>query len=236
MRNVSFSLTTGVIIFLTVSSFAQSLILINQPGDPPPKAELLDGEQQLMKTQVLPTVRKKLAGDACVEEINIAGAVNGSFTRAGSNQTLVFYQFCETGNGLGSAGVFVIDGGKVAANYISADSGWTIDAKALPDINKNGLHEVALYYSGGMHQGQGGTGADIMEFSSDGLRGIGWFQAGGFDENSEWAYRVTVKPGSRLVFFQEKWSATGTPGKYRKAGKAVPLKLEPAFGKFEAIK
>lgn len=51
---------------------------------------------------------------------------------------------------------------KVISSYV-AESGWTLGITVLPDINQNGFDEFALYYSGGMHQGQGGTGVDILE-------------------------------------------------------------------------
>ncbi|MGH9820674.1 MAG: hypothetical protein ACRD43_10940, partial [Pyrinomonadaceae bacterium] len=90
------------------------------------------------------------------------------------------------------------------------------------------------YYSGGMHQGSGGTGVDIMEFSNRGVKGIGWFQAESFTERTNAVYKVTVRPGAVPAFFKEKWVANSA-GKYRKVGKVLPFKLSAAIGKFEAV-
>jgi hypothetical protein len=235
MRSTYFPTAILVIAFISISSVAQSSIVINTPGELPAKPTLNAAEKRLMDRSILPKVRKKLAGDACTAEREIAGIMHGAFSKAGTDQTLIFYQFCQTGNGLGSVGVALFDNGKVAGNYVSAESGWAVDAKILPDINKNGMNEVALYYSGGMHQGSGGTGVDIMEISGGNLKGIGWFQTEGFNEKSNWAYKVWVKPGAVPAFFQEKWAANSA-GKLRKAGNAVPLQLKKTFGTFEAIK
>jgi hypothetical protein len=223
-----------IVAIFTLSAFSQSHIVINTPGEEPAKAELSTTEKRLLDRSVLPKARKRLAGDACEESVEVSGIVHGAFTKAGADQTFVFYQFCQTGNGLGSVGAAVFEGNRVVANLISEESGWSVDAKVLPDINGNGLNEVALYYSGGMHQGSGGTGVDIMEFSGTALKGIGWFQADSFTEKTSYAFKVSVKPGPVPQFFSEKWSSY--KGKYRRVGGSVPLKLKPVFGKFEAIK
>jgi hypothetical protein len=213
----------------------QAMLVINAPGQRFSKQELSSAEKRAFDLFVLPGVRKKLTSEFCEEELNVAAVLRGSFTRPRAVQTLVFYQFCQSGNGLGSAGVTVFENGTVVRNYVSAESGWTIDAKTLPDINRNGLDEAALYYSGGMHQGIGGTGVDIIEFSSGGLKGIGWFQAEGFNERSEWDFKVSVKPGRVPVFFQERWTSAGR-GKYRRTGKPALLRLKPVVGSFELIR
>ena len=220
---------------VTPCLFAQSTVIINLPNQSPVKSTLNASEQKIMDKNILPRVRKKLVGDACEESIDVAGVVHGAFTRAGTDQTLIFYQFCQTGNGLGSTGVALLENGKAIGSWVSAESGWTVDAKLLPDIDQNGLNEVAFYYSGGMHQGEGGTGVDIMEFTGGALKGIGWFQAEGFTEKTDNAYKVTVRPGRTPAFFREKWVANSA-GKYRKVGNPLPLKLKPVFGSFEAIK
>ena len=222
------------IAFCSFAVFSQSTIVINTPGEETAKAELSIAEKRLMDRTILPKARKRLSGEACEESVEIAGIVHGTFIRAGAVQTLVFYQFCQTGNGLGSVGVAVFEGNRVVANLLSEESSQSVGAKVLPDINQNGLNEVALYYSGGTHQGSGGTGVDIMEFSGTALKGIGWFQAYRFTEKSSFSFKVSAKPGTPPQFFSEKWSSY--KGKYRRVGGAVPLKLKPVFGKFEAVK
>ncbi len=120
---------------LPTITIGQTTIVISDPTVEPPKAELSKSEQDLIDNKVLPGVRKMLVSDGCEETIEIAGRVEGAFTRAGSKQTLVFYQFCQTGNGLGSIGVAILENGKVAASFVSAESGWADHAAVLPDIN-----------------------------------------------------------------------------------------------------
>ncbi|MEP6850409.1 MAG: hypothetical protein ABI999_16230 [Acidobacteriota bacterium] len=225
-----------LILVCSLSAAAQRTVVINRPNEKTVTAILSASEQKLMDKSVLPKVRKKLASDACSESVDVSGIIHGAFTRAGTTQTLVFYQFCQTGNGFGSAGIAIFEGGKVTGNYISAESGWTADAKTLPDINQNGVDEIALFYSGGMHQGQGGIGADIMEFSGRMLKGLGWFQAQSFTETTDVEYKMTAKPGAKPLFFREKWSSPDDGKPYRKVGNALPLKLKAVFGSFEELK
>lgn len=230
------------VLTVTVAAAGQGSVVINDPTTRDPneitdkKYKLAGVAQKAMETQVLPKVRARLAGDACQEEIVLAGWHQGSFTAANKDQTAIFYQFCETGNGLGSAGVAILENGKVVGNFVAENAGWANDSAVLPDINKNGIDELALYYSGGMHQGAGGTGVDIVEFPGGKPTGLGWYQSDGFGETGpQWAWKVTVEPGKTPVFFKEKY--LGTPaGKWRRSGKVLPLKLGEIVGPFEAIK
>ncbi|MEP7075076.1 MAG: hypothetical protein ABI878_04635 [Acidobacteriota bacterium] len=225
-----------LILVCSLSAFAQRTVVIYQPNEKTVTAVLSATEQKLMDKGVLPKVRKKLISDACSESVDISAIMHGAFNRAAAAQTLVFYQFCQTGNGLGSTGIAVFEGGKVVGNYISTESGWTMDAKTLPDINQNGVDEIALFYSGGMHQGSGGIGVDIMEFSGRMLKGIGWFQAQSFTETTDVEYKVTAKSAIKPLFFREKWSSPDDGKPYRKVGNTLPLKLKAVFGSFEELK
>ncbi|HEX3100347.1 MAG TPA: hypothetical protein VHQ01_01070 [Pyrinomonadaceae bacterium] len=231
--------------FMSLSIFGQGSVLVNDPVAESVKMDAAapDGgktglpaaEEAVFNKSVLPKARAKLKSEGCEETIEVAGRVVGAFTRAGSKQTLIFYQFCQTGNGLGSVGVAVLENGKVVGNYVSAESGWSVDAKALPDLNQNGVDEIALYYSGGMHQGAGGTGVDIMEVSSRGLIGVGWFMAEEFTETSPvMGYKVTANPGAKPVFFREKYTQNSA-GKWRKTGVAAPLRLKEVNSTFVTV-
>lgn len=189
---------------------------------------------QLMEESVLPKVRKKLVTEACQDGYEFKGAAQGSFSRAGSEQTLVFYQFCETGNGLGYVGIALLENGKVFGSYV-ADSGWAMRIERLPDINQNGLDEFILYYGGGMHQGHGGIGADIVEFSKGAPKGMGWFQAETItDTESDWGYRVTVKKGKTPVFYRQKY--TNDERNWRKTGRNARFSLKRAADTYIAVK
>ncbi len=239
------SLAAFVASVMSLSILGQGSVLVNDPvaesakmeaaAVEPGKTGLAASEQSLFEKSVLPKVRTKLKSEACEETIEVSGRAEGAFTKAGLKQTLIFYQFCQTGNGLGSVGVAVIENGKVVGNYVSVESGWSADAKALPDVNQNGVDEVALYYSGGMHQGAGGTGVDIMEVSSGRLTGVGWFLAEEFTETSPvMGYRVTANPGKIPVFFREKYTQNAA-GKWRKTGAVVPFKLKKVNSEFVSV-
>ena len=116
------------------------------------------------------------------------------------------------------------------------DGGWGVDIAPVNDINQNGILEFTLAYSGGLHQGRGGTGVELMEFA-DGLPGgIGWYKAEEFDEgetSSSW--KLTAKPGTTPVYYKQKF-VSRSGGKARPVGKSVVTKLDKAFvSKFEIV-
>ncbi|HEX8637089.1 MAG TPA: hypothetical protein VF692_03425 [Pyrinomonadaceae bacterium] len=142
-----FAILTAIC-FSAVAAFAQQNIVINNPSDGDKPQVVEDAIENLIKSRVLPKARKYYAGnDACEEDFAIMGTATGAFTKTDAKQTLVFYQFCQTGNGIGNNGLTLIENGKVVGNYVS-EGGWAQDLKSLPDINRNGLDEFAVYYSG----------------------------------------------------------------------------------------
>jgi hypothetical protein len=220
--------------FLVTTVSAQTTIVVNDPTkNETPSANA--AEENLVKRQVLPKARKIWSNDVCTEEFEITGTAQGAFSKPNASQTLIFYQFCQTGNGFGNNGLVLVENGKIVGSYIS-EGGWALNLKSLPDINQNGLNEFALYYSGGMHQGQGGTGVDLMEFSATGIKGLGWFQADSFgEETGDFGYKVTVKPGKTPIFYREKYLSPAE-NKWRKSGKIAPFKLEQISGNFTVLK
>ena len=230
-----FPLFACVFCLMTFSAAGQTPVPINVPGVDAPAAKLSAADEVLIKRSALPKVRKRLVSDICEESFEPAGVVQGSFSKPNSDQRLVFYQFCQTGNGLGQVGLILIENDKVVGNYV-ADVGWTVGVTSLPDINRNGLNEAALYYSGGMHQGAGGTGVDVVELSPTGVKGIGWFQAEGFTETGPTVgYRVTAKPGGTPQFFREKYTQASN-GKWKRTGRVTPFHLQATISKFVAVK
>ncbi|HLM01199.1 MAG TPA: hypothetical protein VK400_09075 [Pyrinomonadaceae bacterium] len=226
-----------VFCFLPGAAFAQTTIVVSDPTKNEKSPTASAAEENLIKRNALPQARKLWAEDeTCTEEFEIAGAAKGAFTRAGAKQTLIFYQFCQIGNGFGHNGLVLMENGKIAAHYTSA-GGWAIGLKSLPDINQNGLDEFTVFYSGGMHQGQGGTGVDVMEFSSAGtVKGLGWFQADMYgEETGDYGYKVTVKPGKAPVFYREKYISL-SDNKWRKSGRIAAFRLGKPYGKFEVLK
>lgn len=228
---------SSIIVFFafTTAMCAQQTIVINDPQTSATPATVGAADESLIKQSVLPKARKLWTSETCEEAFNPVAAVTGAFTRAGAKQTLVFYEYCQTGNGFGNNGLALIENGKIIGSY-AGEGGWALDLKRLPDINKNGLDEFAVYYSGGMHQGAGGSGVDIFELSGMQIKGIGWYQADSYGEaKGDFGYKVTVKPGASPVFYREKY-ITVSENKYRKSGKIAPLKLGEIVGKFSELK
>jgi hypothetical protein len=216
---------------------AQTSFVVNDPTVISSKVELTAAERSIFEKAVVPIAKQHLSADVCDELTpEVTGRAEGAFTRAGSRQTLLFYQFCQTGNGLGSVGVVIVENGKVVAHFVAEQGGWSDKAVALPDLDQNGLDEIALYYNGGMHQGAGGTGVDIMQVAKGRLQGMGWFQAEEFTETSPvMGYKITARIGKPTTYTREKYIQNAA-GKWRKAGIAASIKLQKAVVEFETVK
>jgi hypothetical protein len=214
---------------------AQGTVVVHDPTKDAAEVKLTTAEQALFDG-AMPAVKRHVSSENCdTQTRDTAGVAHGAFTRAGAKQTLIFYQYCQTGNGLGWVGLVLVDGGKVVGNYI-ADSGWTIGIESIPDLNGNGLDEFTLAYGGGMHQGQGGVGVDLMEFAGGLPKGLGWYKAEEYaDTQATSVWKLTAKPGKIPIFYKQKFFS-GENEKYRARGGAVVTKLGAAYGKFEAIK
>ncbi len=222
-------------ILFAASIFAQQTVVINDPTVKFDAVKPRTVNDDLIKREILPKARKYWAkNDACDEDFQITGEASGAFSKPKSKQKLVFYQFCQTGNGFGNNGLVLLENGKIVGSYVS-ESGWALDLEILPDINQNGLNEFLLYYSGGMHQGIGGTGVDLMEFSASGVKGLGWFQSDSYgEETGDWSYKVSVKTGKTPVFYREKYISKND--KLQKSGKIAPFKLGKTYSSYTALK
>lgn len=227
-------------ICLTVAAFAfaahgQKVITVYDPTSISgmDRSKIGDGVNAIEK--VAATAAKSIPEDACRPEVEVAGTTVGAFTRAGAKQKLVFYQYCQTGNGFGWVGLVLFEGDKVVGHFIS-EAGWSNDIGVVADVNRNGLDEFTLVYSGGMHQGQGGTGVDLMEFAGGVPKGLGWYKAEEYDATeASNAWKLTAKPGPTPRFYTQKYF-TGENNKYKPVGKTVPAKLGRAISKFKAVK
>lgn len=229
-------LLLGVTALFAFRALGQIVTVID-PTRPQNQAKLSQADEHIFKNDALPRVKKKISSDACdTQETDVAGVVKGSFTKPGAKQTLIFYQYCQTGNGLGWAGLVLIEDGKVIGNFV-ADSGWTRNIEVLADINRNHLNEFTLSWGGGTHQGEGGVGVDIMEFADGRPKGLGWFQAEQYDDTQATrVWRVTVKASPVPVFYRQKYFS-GEGEKWRRQGANSVFKLTKSFiGKFEAVK
>lgn len=224
-----------LLLIFSLNSLGQTaIVVVHDPTKPAAKTKMTPAEETAFNRALVP-VRRAIKSEVCSESVDVSGVVRGAFSRAEAVQTLVFYQYCQTGNGFGEAGLVLIENDKVIGNFI-ADAGWTIDIGRVADINKNGLDEFTLAYSGGLHQGQGGTGVDLMEFANGMPAGLGWYKSEEYNDtqvSSSW--KLTAKAGPTPIYYRQKFtSRDGT--KWRAVGAAAALKLGNAYSKFEAVK
>ncbi len=196
---------------------------------------LPDTEQELYETTVLPRLTEKFQSETCSVDPELAGEVSGSFTKKGVVQKLAFYQVCQTGNGLGIVAIVVFENDKLVGIWAD-DSGWTLSVTTVADLNTNGLDEFTLSFGGGMHQGIGGIGVDVMEFAGGKPLSIGWFQGEKIvDTETESAWKVTARTGKTPVFYRQKYVANKR-GKLIKTGTNSVFKLKTVESGFEEIK
>lgn len=227
--------TLTFVVLIASLSYGQATVVIVDPTVPGKQSKMTDSEQKLFDRVALPKFKAKYQDEGCAVEPEIAGVVDGAFTKTGARQRLVFFQVCQTGNGLGIVGLAVIEDAKIVSTF-GSNSGWSLDAGVLPDINGNGLDEFTLSYGGGMHQGEGGTGVDIMEFAAGRPKGLGWFKSEQFtDTEAVNVWRVTAKPGAAPEYFKQKFAAAGE-NKWRRVGASGPLRLTKAYAAFEVVK
>ncbi|MBK7932739.1 MAG: hypothetical protein KA956_00510 [Pyrinomonadaceae bacterium] len=196
---------------------------------------LPDAEQAVFEQSVLPKLKAKYQSDGCAVDPELAGEVSGKFTKKGAVQKAAFYQVCQTGNGLGTVAIVIFENDKLVGIW-GDQSGWTLQINSIRDLNANGLDEFSLSFGGGMHQGQGGIGVDVMEFSNGKPRSIGWFQAEKImDTETESAWKVTVRTGKAPVFYRQKFVANRS-GKLVRSGANSVFKPRKVESNFEGIK
>lgn len=215
-------------------TFGQTIVVVIDPTKPVVEGTIGKAEDDLFYS-AMPAVKRQIGSETCTGEVERSGVIRGAFSKAGAKQTIVFYQACQTGNGLGWVGLVLIENGKVIGNYVS-DSGWALAMAKISDINKNGLDEFTLSFSGGMHQGEGGVGVDLMEFSGNMPMSLGWFKAEEFkDTQASTVWKVTAKPGKIPVFYRQKFASTAKDT-WKKVGVNAGFKLTRATSSFALVK
>lgn len=190
--------------------------------------------QEEIDRVALPKLKARYENDGCTVNLELAGETSGSFTKVNSKETIAFYQVCQTGNGLGVVALVVTENGKVTGIY-GSDSGWSFDLGSLPDIDSNGLDELTLSFGGGMHQGKGGVGVEIVQFKSGLPMVLGWFQAEELtDTEPTAAWRVTAKTGKIPVYYRQKF-VSNDGKRWRRSGANAVFKLTKGTSKYEAV-
>jgi hypothetical protein len=98
-----------VFCFLAASAFAQTTVVVNDPTDGEKPLVANAEEKDLIERSILPKVRQMWKeNEVCTEEFEMAGFARGAFSKPNASQSLVFYQFCQTGNGFGNNGLVLI--------------------------------------------------------------------------------------------------------------------------------
>jgi len=226
-----------IFVLLTSTVAAQKTLVIYDPtvvlDDGLPM--LPDDEQAVFDSTVLPKLKAKYQSEGCAVDPELAGEVSGRFTKRGIVQKAAFYQICQTGNGLGIVAIVIFEDGQLVGVW-GDNSGWSMEINAIPDMNANGIDEFTLSFGGGMHQGQGGVGVDIVEFQNGKPQVHGWFQAEKLmDTETESAWKVSVKTGKSPIFYRQKYIANSR-GKLVRSGANSVFKLTKIENGFELLK
>ena len=235
MRNIVFLVLLFVVVAIPVSA-QKTLVVYDATLELLDELPMLpDAEQAVYERSVLPKLKAKYQSDTCSVEPELAGEVSGKFTKKSVVQKAAFYQVCQTGNGLGIVAVVVFENNKLVGIW-GDESGWSLQINTIADLNGNGFDEFTLSYSGGMHQGEGGIGVDVMEFTNGKPQSMGWFQGEKFmDTETESGYKVTVRTGKTPVFYRQKYVANSR-GKLMKSGANAVFKLKKVETSFEEIR
>ncbi|MBX3297831.1 MAG: hypothetical protein KF736_00040 [Acidobacteria bacterium] len=217
------------------SAAGQTTVGIYDPASKPKTVVMSMTERGVFLSMVLPAVRRSIRPELCEELIDEAGVIRGSFTRRDAKETLVFYQYCQTGNGFGWAGIAIIEGERIVGNWI-AEAGWTVDVRLVPDIDGDGLDEVVLVYSGGMHQGSGGSGADILHFAGGKPVPFGWYKASEFAPSGPTAiWKLTARAGTAPAFYRQQFTSRDEK-RWKAVGKPMLFKLAKTRTEYKSAK
>jgi hypothetical protein len=195
----------------------------------------------LVRRAALSKLKKLISSDNCAPQFEVTGTAQGAFTRKLAQQTAVLYEYCQYANGFAYNGIAIVENQKIILHYFFNGS-WLMSFKSLPDINQNGLNEMLIEASGGMHQGFYGTGIDILEISQNRIKGIGSAQTssneceeGESGEECPREYKIFAKPGKTPVFFRERYNLIDSE-KLVKVGQRKIFSLTRSNEKYEIIK
>lgn len=225
----------AVIFCGSVGAYAQGTVVLYNPVAKLPETSHQPEEEELIKTVVVPKAAAKWKDtDSCSgDNLNIVGAVDGSFTKAGVKQRAVVYELCQTGNGFANNGIAVIENGRIVASFVE-EGGWNLEVSRVADLNKNGRDELVIETGGGMHQGYTGSSITIVELSPAAVVELGVYLA--FtnecekhvqDKYCDRSYKITATPGVKPSFFAQKFTNRGDDEKPRWVAAGRPLAAKP---------
>lgn len=216
---------------------AQGTIVLYDPVAKLPETGSSAGDEKLIREQVIPKAAERWKEDESCSGggLNIVGALDGAFTKAGSKQHAIVYELCQTGNGFANNGITVIENGRIVVNFVE-EGGWNLEVSKVADLNKNGRDEIAIETGGGMHQGYTGSSVTIVELSATAAAELGVYLVYSNEcENHapnkycDRSYKITATPAAKPSFFAQKFLNRGTDEKPRwvMSGKAVAAKPIP---------
>ena len=145
-----------------------------------------------------------------------------------------------TGNGLANDGILITEKNKPVGIYIF-DGGEPIGFSKLADINQNKLDEMVVEWMGGMHGGEVGSAAAVLEVKAGNLKEFGTFQTmwsvcdgDVLEAKCGYAYKITATAAPVPVFYQLKMNGNGK--KLRADGKPFKAKIIKADVKYRTVK
>jgi hypothetical protein len=236
-----------VLLAFAASVFAQGPVVLYNPLSKLSETNHTDADEQLAREKLVPKARTRWSDDESCDgsNLNIVGAVDGSFTRTGAKQRALIYEMCQTGNGFANNGLAVMENGRVVAHF-TAEGGWSLEAARIPDLNKNGRDEIVIETGGGMHQGYTGSSITVLELSETTVTELGTFLAYTNECESyapnkfcDRSYKVTAARGVKPLFFAQKYLNRGTDERPRwvVSGKPVAAKrIGDPETKYEFVK
>jgi hypothetical protein len=230
-----------------VSVRAQGPIVLYNPLSKLPETNYTETDEQLAKEKLVPKVRARWSEDESCNggNLNIVGAVDGSFTRAGAKQRAILYELCQTGNGFANNGIAVVESGRAVAHF-AIEGGWNLEVSRVPDLNKNGRDEIAIETGGGMHQGYMGSNLTVLEMTETAANELGVFlvytnecEPPVADKYCDRSYKLTATAGAKPAFFAQKYINRGTDEKPRwvvSGRPAAAKQIRDLSTKYELVK
>lgn len=180
-----------------------------EPQEPTAQDRVFFGKQE----KILRTNLKKHLPAACQISLSLEIVLEGAFTKPNSSQKVYVYEGrCNPpARQQKASGIIISENGKVVSNLFYSDGNFQ-QVKILPDINRNGLSELAFistFYPGSVRD-YDRTWLDIVEYKTGetfhyfGTATTQWWSGlARKPEDKFGKYKIFVKPSAELKFFRE---------------------------------
>lgn len=143
-------------------------------------------------------------------------------------QNAFLYQLCLNGIAQYAAylgGIILIEKEKVAGHYVFANISGFNRIRSLPDINRNGLSELALEFSHNIDSLSFSNAIGIYEYDGKTLAELGETDIFQRLEDDK-AYKIFVKSGKTPAFYQETFTSQYEKNEWIQTEKLKKVKLE----------